>query len=126
MRDINSFSLAPCPHCGSGARIVDIHNGHAVVCNNKSCLGQMHITFGSCDNKELFLHKLVSDWNKRGPEIKAVTEAISSINDYKDSVYEDAQEAYDVHGSCCIDVLDEVINILTCYTAFDYTKERNG
>ncbi len=120
---MDRFRLAPCPHCGSAARLVDTHGGYAIVCDNKNCLGQMRIQFGSCDNKELFLKKLVSDWNKRGPEIKAVIEAIRHVGEYRDAIYEETQEEYDDHGECCVDVLDEVINILTCYTAFDYSKD---
>lgn len=120
---MEQIRLAPCPHCGSGAHLVDIHNGYAIVCDDKNCLGDMYIKFGSCDNKELFLQKLISDWNRRVPEIKAVVEAIKSITEYRDTIYEETQEEYDNHGGCCVDVLDEAINILMCFTAFDYAKE---
>lgn len=115
--------LAPCPHCGASARLVTLHSGYAVVCNNATCLGMMQIQFGSYDNKDVFLQKLISDWNRRAPEIKAVTEAIRCIREYRDNIYDETQEPYDEHGSCCIDVLDETINILRCFTAFDYAKD---
>lgn len=120
---MDRIALAPCPHCGAGAQLLTLQNGYAIVCDDKNCLSMMQIKYGSCDNKELFLQKLISDWNKRSPEIKAVTEAIKGVREYRDHIYDEAQEPYDEHGSCCIDVLDEAINILQCFTAFDYTKE---
>lgn len=120
MKDI---VLAPCPHCGSSAYLVDLQNGYAIVCDDRNCLGSMKIRFGSCDNKDIFLQKLISDWNKRIPEVKAVVSAINQIREYRDDIYEETQEEYDDHGSCCVDVLDEAINILQCFTAFDYGKE---
>lgn len=120
---MDEIALAPCPHCGSGARIVDIYNGYAIICDDKNCLCMMQIRFGSCDDKGLFLRKLIADWNKRNPEIEAVTSAIRCIREYRDNIYEQTQEAYDDHGSCCVDVLDEAINILQCFTAFDYQNE---
>lgn len=115
--------LAPCPHCGSGAHLVDIYNGYAIVCDDKNCLGDMYIKFGSCDIKELFLKKLVSDWNKREPSNRAVVEAIERVREYRNHIYEENQEEYSDHGGCCVDVLDEVLNILLCFTAFDYSME---
>lgn len=115
--------LAPCPHCGTSAQLLDLQNGYAVVCGDKNCLCEMRVKFGSCDNKDIFLHKLISDWNKREPEIKSVTLAIQQVREYRDRIYEETQEEYDDHGGCCVDVLDEAINILQCFTAFDYGKE---
>ena len=120
---MNEIILAPCPHCGAGVSLLKIPYGYAIACDDKNCLSMMQTKYGSCDNKELFLQKLISDWNKRVPEIKAVTEAIQSIREYRDHVYDETQEPYDEHGSCCIRVLDEAINILQCFTAFDYAKE---
>ena len=120
---MDQIRLAPCPHCGTFARLVDTHNGYAIVCGDKNCLGQMRVQFGSCDNKELFLQKLVSDWNRRVPDIKAVTAAIESVTEYRDHIYEESQEEYDMHCGCCVDVLDEAINIMNCFTAFNYAME---
>jgi hypothetical protein len=119
---MNEIVLAPCPHCGSGARLVNLQNGYAIVCDDKNCLGLMKVSFGSCDNKDIFLQKLVSDWNRRVPEIKAVASAIQSVREYRDHIYEESQEEYDVHCAHCVDVLDEAINILQCFTAFNYTN----
>ena len=120
---MNDIVLAPCPHCGAGAHLITIQNGYAIVCDDKNCLCLMQIKYGSCDNKYIFLKKLIADWNKRAPEIKAVTEAIRSIREYRNHIYDETQEPYDEHGYCCIDVLDEAINILQCFTAFDYENE---
>lgn len=109
--------LKPCPFCGSEVNLVHIHNGFAVVCSDKNCLGQMRITYERCDNKEIFLEKLLSDWNKRKPEVRAVTAAYACIEEYRNTLYEEIQEPYDEHGDCCISVLDEVLNRLNCFTS---------
>lgn len=120
---MDQIRLAPCPHCGTFARLVDTHNGYAIVCGDKNCLGQMRVQFGSCDDKKLFLQKLVADWNRRIPDIKAVTAAIDRVQEYRDHIYEETQEEYDNHGGCCVDVLDETLNIMNCFTAYDYAME---
>ena len=116
------MELERCPYCGETARLVSIQNGFAIVCNDKNCLGQMQIHFGSCNNEEIFLEKLVSNWNKREPEINAVVSAVECIEEYRNTVYEETQEPYDEHGHCCIAVLDEVINRLKCFTSFAAVK----
>lgn len=111
------MNLKPCPFCGSDVRLVSIQNGFAIVCGDRNCLGQMRITFGQCDNKELFLAKLVTDWNKRAPEVSAVSAAYACIEEYRNALYEEMQEPYDDHGACCIDVADEILNRLHCFTS---------
>ena len=108
--------LKPCPFCGGEVRFVSIQNGFAIVCGDKNCLGQMRIMFGRCDNKEIFRETLISNWNKRNPEVRAVIAAYECIEDYRNTLYEETQESYDEHGGCCIDVLDEVLNRLQCFT----------
>ena len=117
------MKLNPCPHCGSEVHLVNMHNGYAIVCNDKNCLCQMRVMFGSCDNKEIFLKKLISDWNKRSPEVRAVTAAIECIEEYRNTIYDETQEEYDDHGCCCVDVLDEVLNRLLCFTSVDAVEE---
>ena len=109
--------LAPCPHCGSDAELVDIFYGYAIVCTDKNCFGGMRIKYGSCDDRERFLNKLITDWNKRDPDTKVITEAIECIEKYRGDIYDETQEEYDEHGSCCVDVLDEVLNRLRCFTS---------
>ena len=109
--------LKPCPFCGEQVELVDIFYGFAIVCKGRNCLGGMSIKYGTCDNKEIFLNKLISDWNSRKPEIPAVTAAVECIEDYRNTLYEKTQEPYDEHGCCCISVLDEVLNRLLCFTA---------
>lgn len=109
--------LKPCPFCGGEVRLVHIQSGFAIVCESRNCLGGMSVKYGSCDNEEIFLEKLVSDWNSRKPEVLAVTAAIECIEDYRNTLYEETQEPYDEHGCCCISVLDEVLNRLRCFTA---------
>lgn len=116
------MELERCPYCGETARLVSIQNGFAIVCNDKNCLSQMRIHFGSCDNEEIFLEKLVSNWNKREPEINAVVSAVECIEEYRNTVYKETQEPYDEHGYCCIAVLDEVINRLKCFTSLAAVK----
>lgn len=114
--------LNPCPHCGSPVRLVHISHGYAIVCEDKNCLGGMQINFGSCDNEEIFLAKLISDWNNRQPEISAVITAINCIENYRNNLYEEMQGPYDEHGYCCIEVLDEVLNRLQCFTSIAAVK----
>lgn len=109
--------LGTCPFCGAEVRLVHIQNGYAIVCEDKNCLGQMRITFGTCDNEEIFLEKLVSNWNKRKPEVMAVTAAYECIEEYRNAIYDETQEEYDDHGCCCVDVLDEALNRLRCFTS---------
>lgn len=109
--------LKPCPFCGSEVKLVRIQYGFAVVCNARNCLGGMTIKYGTCDNKNIFLEKLMSDWNSRKPEVLAVTAAIECIEDYRAALYDQTQEPYDEHGCCCISVLDEVLNRLQCFTS---------
>jgi hypothetical protein len=109
--------LKPCPFCGSEVRLVRIQSGFAIVCNSRNCLGSMRVNYGSCDNEKIFMEKLFSDWNKREPEVLAVTAAVECIEEYRNTLYDKTQEPYDEHGYCCISVLDEVLNRLRCFTA---------
>jgi hypothetical protein len=85
----------------------------------------MRVTFGSCDNEEIFLQKLISDWNNRNPDARTIVAAIGCIEKYRDSIYNETQEEYDDHGGCCVDVLDEVLNRLRCFTTSTTTKPTN-
>ena len=127
---MEQFELARCPHCNSEMRLVEIHRGYAIVCTDKNCLGGMQIKYGTNDNKEIFLATLISNWNKRKPEVRAITAATGCIEEYRKRVYNKMQEPYDEHGQCCINVLDEVMNLLRCFTvnaAVDmWLKETNG
>lgn len=120
---MNQIALAPCPHCRSRAHVVDIHNGFAIVCEDKNCLGQMRVHYGSCDDKNVFLMKLVSDWNKRRPEIRAVTAAVECLTQYRNELYDANQKEYAYHGNCCIEALDEAINRLKCFTSTNAVEQ---
>ena len=109
--------LKPCPFCGERVELRGVQGGFYIACKGRNCLGGMNIKYGSCDNSEIFLEKLVSDWNSRRPEVPAVTAAVECIEDYRNALYEKTQEPYDEHGCCCISVLDEVLNRLQCFTA---------
>lgn len=113
---IATTTLRRCPFCGEEVTLVRIQRGFAIVCNDRNCLGRMKVNFGLCDNEEMFLQKLVSDWNSRKPEVLAVEAAIECIEDYRDTIWTEMQEPYDEHGSCCMTVLDEVLNRLQCFT----------
>lgn len=114
--DLNSVNLVSCPHCGSDVKLVNIQNGFAIVCTDKNCLGGMRIQYGSCDDKKLFLNKLISDWNKRHLESVAIRAAIDNISKFREELYEELKEECDEHCSCCLDTLDDVMNRLLCYT----------
>lgn len=116
MIDLSNIELLRCPHCNSEMRLVKIHQGYAIVCTDKNCLGGMRINYGSNDNKEIFLATLISNWNKRMPEVRAITAATECIGEYRNKVFSKTQEPYYDHGQCCIDVLDEVLNLLRCFT----------
>ena len=130
MKDLENIELLRCPHCNSEMGIVKIHSGYAIVCTNRSCLCKMEIHTGSSDNDKLFLAALISNWNKRSPEVRAVTAAIECLENYRNQIYNGMQEPYDDHGQCCIDVLDEALNRLQCFTSSAavevWIKEING
>lgn len=119
------IELKQCPFCGGEVQLVQSQGGFAVVCKSLNCLGGMSIKHGSCDNQEIFLRKLVADWNNRKPEVLAVTAAIECIEDYRNTLCEETQEPYDEHGCCCISVIDEVLNRLQCFTASDAVETWN-
>lgn len=130
MKELKNIELNRCPHCNSEMRLVETQRGYAIVCTDKNCLGGMQIKYGTNDNKEIFLATLISNWNKRNPEVRAVTAATACIEEYRNRLYNNMQEPYDDHGQCCIDVIDEVLNLLRCFTvsaAIDvWFKEING
>lgn len=113
--DTNSINLALCPHCGSEVELINIQGGFAIVCTDKNCLGQMRIQYGSCDDRKLFLNKLITDWNKRQLEVTSIRAAIDNISTYRDFIHDESQEEWSEHCSYCVDVLDEVINRLVCF-----------
>ena len=123
------MNLLACPHCHKPVELVNIQGGYAIVCSDLNCLGGMKIHYGWDDEREIFKNKLVSNWNKREPEVRAVTAAVECIRNYRDELYESTQEPYDEHGACCIQVVDEILNRLNCFTsqaavdAWDNCKE---
>lgn len=114
--ELIGYKLEPCPHCGKSVELMTIQCGYAIVCSDHNCLGGMSIHYGSCDNTEMFLAKLIANWNKRQPEVRAVTAAIECIHDYGEDLYRRCQEPYDEHGQCCINVVEEILNRLNCFT----------
>lgn len=108
--------LNNCPHCGLPVEFLSLHSGFAIICSDHNCLGGMDVHYGTQDNPELFKKKLISNWNKRKPEIRAVEAAVECTIDYRDKIYDECQEPYDEHGQCCIDCIDEIINRLRCFT----------
>lgn len=115
--ELENIELARCPHCNSKMKIVKIQYGYAIVCTDRNCLGGMEIKSGSSDFTEIYLEALIANWNKRSPEVRAVTAAIECIEEYRNKIYTEMQEPYDDHGHCCIDVLDEALNRLRCFTS---------
>lgn len=114
---MDEIKLRHCPHCGKPVNLIRIHGGFAIVCSDKNCLGCMQIHYGTCDNQEIFKAKLISDWNRRNLDVPAVNAAWNCLAQYRDEIYEACSEPYDEHGSCCIRVLDEVLNRLQCFTS---------
>ena len=108
--------LKPCPHCQKPAELVHTQGGYAIICSDQNCLGGMEIRYGSEDNKEIFKNKLISNWNRRTPEVRAVNAAFECIKKYGEELYASTQEPYDEHGSCCIQVVNEILNRLNCFT----------
>ena len=88
----------------------------------------MDIHYGWHDDAEMFKKKLISNWNRRTPEVPAIDAAVRCIEKYSEDLYKSMQEPYDEHGACCIRVLDEVLNRLQCFTcqeAVDAWREEN-
>ena len=117
LNELDKIELARCPHCNNKMRAIRIQSGYAIICTDKNCLCKMEIYYGSDDHAKLYLAMLVSNWNKRSPEIRAVTAAVECITQYRNQLYNEMQEPYDTHGQCCIDVLDEALNRLQCFTS---------
>jgi len=109
--------LKPCPFCGKKAELFSIQGGFAIGCEDKNCLGVMQIHYGRCDNREIFKQKLIANWNKREPEVVAITAALECLDSYMDDLKKSMQEPYDEHGYCCVRVLDEALNRLQCFTS---------
>lgn len=114
-----SEELVSCPHCGKPVEFINTRGGYAIICSDHSCLGRMEIHYGWMDNREIFKKKLIANWNRRQPEIRAVDAAVNCILKYRKELYDSCQEPYDEHGQCCIDVADEIINRLRCFTVQD-------
>ena len=70
------MKLEPCPHCRKPVEFVEIQGGYAIVCSDHNCLGGMDIHYGWKDDREIFKNKLISNWNKRTPEVRAVNAAV--------------------------------------------------
>jgi len=111
------MKLEPCPHCRKPVEFVEIQGGYAIVCSGHNCLGGMDIHYGWKDDREIFKNKLISNWNKRTPEVRAVNAAVECIREYGKELYDSMQEPYDEHGACCMSVVEEVLNRLVCFTA---------
>lgn len=118
-KDIADGELVPCPHCGKPVHLVEGQYELEIVCSDKNCLGGMKIYHGACANvdKDIFKAKLIANWNKRNPESVAITAAIECIHDYGEKLYQNTQEPYDEHGQCCINVVEEILNRLQCFTS---------
>ena len=109
--------LQPCPHCRKPVELIDTQGGYAIICTDHNCLGGMEIHYGWKDDREIFKRKLISNWNRRTPEVRAVNAAVECIREYGKELYESMQEPYDEHGACCMQVVEEVLNRLTCLTS---------
>lgn len=109
--------LQPCPHCHKPVRFVKTQGGYAIVCSDRDCLGGMEIHYGWNDDKEIFKKKLISNWNKRVPEVRAVSAAVKCIRAYGEELYDSMQEPYDEHGACCMEAVEEILNRLSCFTS---------
>ena len=111
------MNLISCPHCHKPVEFVEIQGGYAIVCSDHNCLGGMSIHYGWYDDREIFKNKLISNWNKRTPEVRAVNAAVECIRKYGEDLYASMQEPYDEHGACCMQVVDEILNRLNCFTS---------
>ena len=112
-----SMNLLPCPHCQKPVEFLTLQGGYAIICSDHNCLGGMDIRYGWQDDQEIFKKKLISNWNRRTPEVRAVKAATECIRKYGEELYESMQEPYNEHGACCIEVVDEILNRLNCFTS---------
>lgn len=108
--------LRNCPHCNKPVEFVSIQSGYAIICSDHNCLGGMQIHYGWNDDGEIFKQKLISNWNRRTPDVAAVDAAMNCIEAYRKELYESCQEPYDEHGACCVETADEILNRLQCFT----------
>ena len=108
--------LRNCPHCQREVELLSVQSGFSIICTDHNCLGGMSIHYGWADDPELFLRKLISNWNRRTPDVPAIDAAVKCIEEYRSDLYDSCQEPYDEHGQCCIEVADEIINRLRCFS----------
>lgn len=108
--------LKHCPHCGLPVELIETQYGFSIICSDHNCLGGIEIRCGTMANKEIFKRKLIANWNRRKPEVGAVEAAKECLLQYRDEIYDLCQEPYDEHGQCCVEVLEEAINRLSCFT----------
>lgn len=120
------LGLKRCPHCNGPVELIETQYGFAIICADHNCLGGMEVRCGLMDDREIFKAKLIYNWNKRDHENIAVEAALECLAEYRQSVYNSCQEPYDEHGQCCVDVLDEAINRLSCFTCQEAVDAWNG
>ena len=111
------IELRSCPHCNKPVELVSLQSGYAIVCSDHNCLGGMQIHYGWKDDREIFKQKLISNWNRRTPDVTAVEAAVNCIEEFRDELYESCQEPYDEHGVCCIETVYQILNRLLCFTS---------
>ena len=114
--DYEKMQLKRCPFCGNEVSLRFIQFGAAIVCNSRNCLGGLTVKWGTCDSHDIFLAKLVNDWNNREPDSKAVGAAVKCLEAYRAELLRSMREPYAEFDACCLDVLDEAINRVGCFT----------
>lgn len=116
MRGIDA-GFAECPHCGKESEFVCHPTKAYVICSDRNCWGGMNVKWGTDDDPEVFIAKMRRNWNKRAASNNTGLEAaIKSVEKLRERIYAENQLPYSEHDQLCVDVLDEALLKMSCFT----------
>lgn len=118
MRVVPGYNVGflSCPHCGKESEFLIGYDEAHIICSDHNCLGKMSVHWGTRDEPYRFIEKMKANWNKRTPDGHAIIEATAYIEKYRKEVYNDSQEEYSDCCAHCVEVVDEILNKLLCFT----------
>lgn len=112
----SSIGFLSCPHCGKETEFyISGYKAH-IICSDHNCWGGMTAQWGTHDEPYRFIEKMKASWNQRAQDGHAIVAATKYIEEYREEVRRDLQSEYSEYCQHCLDVLDEVLNKLDCFT----------
>lgn len=61
-------NLKPCPFCGKEAEPIQeppMQHRAYIICSDHNCWGHMKVEWGTMDDKDKFIKRLIENWNRR-------------------------------------------------------------